>query len=105
MEKTQNLGTWSAYVKNDAGKRPTLIVDGTFPTNGQKPVFSLTEIEPQGINPTDLLLKLSFAAVIDPKGTSSASVHFRKEINTTNEYKSVTVMGDGQVTVANILIK
>jgi hypothetical protein len=64
-----NMGNWNAVVKNN-GKIKWIAVDGTFPTNGEKPVFELVKIYPQGIYTTELMLSLTFGVVVDPNGTS-----------------------------------
>jgi hypothetical protein len=68
METKKNIGKWTALVKNE-GKTPQITVDGTFPTNGEKPGYNLTKNAPQGVNPTELLLTLVFGNLVISEGT------------------------------------
>jgi|GEM_PF-4594491 len=101
METKQNIGEWNAIVINE-GKTPQIIVDGTFPTNGQKPGYHLTKNDPQGINATELLLTLIFGNLATPEGTVSFSVRHKEAIITVEEFKTVLVVDDNGRIIANI---
>lgn len=101
MNNNQNIGKWTAIVKNE-GKTPQIYVDGTFPTNGEKPGYHLTKNDPQGINSSELLLTLVFGSLATPEGTVSFSVHFNEAISTIEKYKTVFVVDENGRTIANI---
>ncbi|MES2727990.1 MAG: hypothetical protein V4643_12855 [Bacteroidota bacterium] len=101
METKQNIGKWTAIVKNE-GKTAQITIDGTFPTNGEKPNYHLSKNEPQGINPTELLLTLVFGNSVTSEGTVYFSVHFNEAITTVEKYETVLVVDDNGRTMANI---
>jgi hypothetical protein len=101
MEAVQNIGKWTSIVKNE-GKTPQITVDGTFPTNGQKPSYRLIKNTPQGIITTELLLTLVFGNLATSEGTVSFSVHYNEAITTIEQYKTVLVVDDNGRTIANI---
>jgi hypothetical protein len=101
METKQNIGKWTAIVINE-GKTPQIIVDGTFPTNGQKPGYHLIKNDPQGINPTELLLTLVFGYLVVSDGTVSFSVNYKEPIVTVEEFKTVHIIDHNDRSIANI---
>ncbi len=108
---TENTGTWSATVQS-AKNLFTLKVEGKIPTNGQKPIFKLTRIDPQGPNPTELILELSFSHLVDKNGQESETVYYPidpkepKILETEDKYKTVLIIGDANgETIANIDIR
>ena len=104
METNQNIGKWTAIVKNE-GKTPQIFVNGTFPTNGEKPVYELIKNEPQGINPTELLVTLIFGSLATKEGTVSFSVGKNWPMTTVEEFKTVLIIDDNGRTIANIDVK
>jgi hypothetical protein len=103
MSTNQNIGNWSAIVKND-GKSPQINVHGHFPTFGQKPRYHLIKNEPQGINPSELLLTLVFGELADAKGSIYFSVSYTELMETHGHYKTVVVVDGNGRTIANIQI-
>jgi len=101
METTNNIGEWTAIVTNE-GKTPQINVNGKFPTNGEKPGYRLTKNEPQGINPTVLLLTLEFGNLVTEDGTKFFNVHFNEAISSTETYKTVFVTDSDGRTIANM---
>ena len=101
METKQNIGEWKAIIISE-GKTPQIIVDGTFPTNGQKPGYHLIKTDHQGINPTELLLTLIFGNLATSEGMVSFSVHYKEAITTVEEFKTVLVVDDNGRIIANI---
>jgi hypothetical protein len=101
MESNQNIGKWTAIVKNE-GTKPQIFVSGTFPTNGQKPGYHLIKNDPQGSNPTELLLTLIFGSLATPKGTVSFFVGDNWPMTTVDEFKTVLVIDENSRTIANI---
>ena len=93
MKSLNNIGNWSAIVKTD-GKAPEIIVTGTFPTNGEKPIFELVKNISQGINPRILLLTILNGHVIDINGKeiSSISKPFQETLNMVDQYDRVSIM-------------
>jgi hypothetical protein len=70
---------------------PTLHIAGEIPTNGEKPVVTLTEAIPQGINPKDLLLDFN-PDVYDPEGSEMLPIQeFTKTLSSGSQYASVTI--------------
>jgi len=96
-----NIGTWSAEVDN-SGKTPFIKVNGTFPTNGEKPVFHLRRNEPQGINNSELLLTLVFGNLADTSGAIDVTVAYSEFFMTTDKYKTVTIVDEDSRTIASI---
>jgi len=97
----ENIGKWSAEVDN-SGKAPFLIVNGDFPVkDGEKPKFHLRKNEPQGINPTELLLTLVFGYLADSSSKINAFVIY-SEIITSNDYKTVLIIDDNERKIASI---
>lgn len=73
---------------------PTLYVQGSIVTNGEKPVVALFESEPQGINPKVLILDMS-PDVYNPNGNSSLQIrNFEKKLANDGQYTHVTVKGN-----------
>lgn len=105
MERNQNIGKWEATITNEDGKTPILKVNGTFPTNGQKPGYALEKANPQGINPSELLLTLIFGRLADPDGDVEFTVFYSEAVQTTDEYRTVLVMDDNGRKIANINIE
>lgn len=101
METKNNIGEWVAIATNE-GKTPQINVDGRFPTDGQKPVYRLTKNDPQGINPTELLLTLEFGNLATEEGTVFFSVHYNEAISSIETYKTVLVVDNDGRTIANI---
>jgi hypothetical protein len=70
---------------------PTLHIAGEIPTNGEKPVVSLTEAVPQGMNPADLLLDFH-PDVYDPEESQMLPIReFTKALSSGHQYTSVTI--------------
>lgn len=103
METKNNIGEWTAIAKNE-GKTPQINVDGRFPTDGQKPGYRLTKNEPQGINPTELLLTLEFGSLATEEGTVFFTVHYNEATSSTETYKTVLVVDNDGRTIANISV-
>lgn len=103
MNENKNIGVWMAIIEND-GKAPQIIVDGNFPTNGQKPVFELKEKYPEGINSSELILILLFGSLVTPLGKATGFVHYQKPIAAVNQYETVLVLDDEDRKIANINI-
>lgn len=101
METKNNIGEWTATVKNE-GKTPQINVDGRFPTDGQKPGYRLTKSVPQGINPTVLMLTLEFGNLVTEEGTVFFTVHYNEAISSTETYKTVLVVDNDGRAIANI---
>ncbi|MBL1220383.1 hypothetical protein JET18_06005 [Chryseobacterium sp. L7] len=101
METKNNIGEWTATVKNE-GKTPQINVNGKFPTNGEKPLYQLIKNDPQGINDSELLLTLIFGNLATPEGTVFFSVHFNEAIASTEKYKTVLVIDENGRNIANI---
>lgn len=101
METKNNIGEWTAITKNE-GKTPQINVNGTFPTDGQKPGYHLIKNDPQGINPTELLLTLEFGNLVTEEGTEFFNVHYNEAISSTDTYKTVLVVDKNVRTIANI---
>ncbi|ODS90107.1 MAG: hypothetical protein ABS44_01735 [Chryseobacterium sp. SCN 40-13] len=101
MSTNQNIGNWSAIVKND-GKSSQINVHGHFPTFGQKPRYHLIKNEPQGINPAELLLTLVFGELADAKGSVYFSVSYTELIETQKKYNTVLIVDGNGRTIANI---
>jgi hypothetical protein len=93
-QKPWSCENWFAYHDFMPGSPPTLHVGTTCtaPTNGYH--FSLVRQAPQGINPTDLLVRL---VVEEPEIANEVittyEVHYREEIDT--RYDSVSILPDG----------
>lgn len=101
METKNNIGEWAAIATNE-GKTPQINVDGRFPTDGQKPGYRLTKNDPQGINPTELLLTLEFGNLATEEGSVFFTVHYNEAISSTETYKTVLVVDNDGRTIANI---
>lgn len=101
MNNNQNIGEWTAIVKNE-GDSLQIIVDGTFPTNGERPNYHLIKNDPQGINATELLLTLVFGYLATSEGTVSYSVHFNEVIPTVEKYTTVRVVDENSRKIANV---
>lgn len=101
--ENQNIGKWSAVVEND-GKTPQLIVSGTFPTFGQKPVYELQLKEPQGIVGSELILVLTFGRLVNSEGAVFFSVTRSFPIEHVEMYKTVLIVDENERTIANIMI-
>lgn len=101
MNPTQKIGNWSAVIEND-GKAPQLIVTGTFPTFGQKPVYHLLINEPQGINDSQLVLLLVYGTLVNPMGSVYFSVYESFAIEHTEKYNSVLIIDANDRTIAEI---
>jgi len=95
----RTIGEWEAWTK-DADLVPHLYVRGTFPTNGELPMFRLTPAEPQGPNPSQLILDLQ-PDLVDETGGSSANVYFQ-EILGNHEYDSVLIRSTRHGVLANV---
>jgi hypothetical protein len=104
MQARTNIGQWTAEIDN-GNKTPNITVDGTFPTNGEKPLYNLIKNEPQGTNPTELLLTLNFGTLADPKGSVNFFVTYNEAISTVEQYKTVQVVDEDGRTIANIDVK
>lgn len=52
MNSIKNIGEWFSYIEKQSGKLH-IMVNGIFPTNGEKPSFRLMKNNPQGVNPTE----------------------------------------------------
>jgi hypothetical protein len=103
MSTNQNIGNWSAIVKND-GKSSQINVHGHFPTLGQKPRYHLIKNEPPGINPAELLLTLVFGELADPKGSVYFSVSYTELIQAQEKYDKVLIVDGNGRTIANIRV-
>lgn len=91
MNNLKNIGNWSAVIQNN-GKAPQLIVNGTFPTNGEKLIFEL--VKPlQGINERILILVLSNGHVVDEKGKETGSLikEYPEIMSSYNQYDMVSI--------------
>lgn len=95
-----NIGKWHAKI--DASNKPQIKVNGIFPTNGERPLFDLKKAEPQGINPTELILDLQFGSLADPNGTGEASVHYSEIVGPSEDFRTVLVRDENSRTIANI---
>ncbi|PKK35286.1 hypothetical protein BWI96_17265 [Siphonobacter sp. SORGH_AS_0500] len=99
MEST--IGSWSASV-SEKGNTFELKVTGEIPTNGEKINFHLGKNDPQGINPTDLLLTLEPDRA-DVQGEYKSPVSYIEDIDVKDTDTTVTILGDSH-TLANIKI-
>lgn len=52
MNSIKNIGEWFSHIEKQSGKLH-IMVNGIFPTNGEKPSFRLMKNNPQGVNPTE----------------------------------------------------
>ena len=86
---------WSAWHNRMPGSRPNLHVLGkcTFPTSGY--TVELKRKEPQGINPTNLLLERTVRKPTGPVSEviTEVEVHYQEE--TEAFYADVTILPDG----------
>lgn len=104
MSKNQNIGNWSAFIKKE-GNDLKIVVNGSFPTNGEKPMYRLIKNDPQGINNTELLLTLQFGTLIDPKGSVFFNAFFSEEIPSIDYFSTVLVIDENTRKIANIKIE
>lgn len=104
MEKNRNIGNWSAILKKE-GKDLQIIVNGSFPTNGEKPVYRLTKSNIIGIIVNELILKLEYGTLADPKGSVFFNVFYSEEVSSVEDYNTVLVVDENSRTIANIKIE
>lgn len=88
----------------DEKKSSKLKVVGKFPTNGEKPIFSLQKNDPQGFNPSILLLTLLFGGVVREGGTGSAIAEYSETLATRDQYSSVQVVAPDGRTLAMAVV-
>ncbi len=100
-ESSGNIGFWTAAIDN-SGAKPQIIVIGRFPTNGEEPVFELTKAEPQGTNPTELILELRFGDLVDPKGSGEGTARYEAIADETSPYRTVLIRDPNGRTIANV---
>jgi hypothetical protein len=92
---------FSAVHHHEPGGRATLVVSGICTVPGADSVVELRRAEPQGINPTDLLLErvVKERPGVDPKASGKlplgVDVPVRYEEETDVEYRTVTILPDG----------
>jgi len=103
MKANQNIGNWSAAVDN-TGKTPQIVINGTFPTFGQKPLYHLEKKDPPGIVDTELVLTLIFGTLANTEGSVFFSVERSYPIEHTDKYKTVLVVDQNERTIANITV-
>jgi hypothetical protein len=103
MGTNQNIGNWSAIIKND-GRAPQINVHGNFPTFGQKPRYHLIKNELQGINPSELLLTLVFGKLAEARGSVYFSVNYTELMETQGKYNTVLILDGNGRTIANIKV-
>lgn len=99
----QNIGNWTAKIKNE-GKTPSLIVEGTFPTNGERPLFKLEKSDPQGIIKGELLLTLLFGELADSQGEFSATVSYPEVVVNEDQYQTVLIVDPNNRKIAKIKV-
>lgn len=100
-DKSLNIGKWTAFVKKE-NQSLQIVVEGTFPTNGEKPLYELTKNTPQGANPTELVLTLNFGYLVNKDGAVFFSANYKEAIKTVETYKTVLVLDDNGRKIANI---
>jgi hypothetical protein len=86
--------TWHAYHDFMPGSAPTLHVSATCtaPTNGY--LFALGRAEPQGINPKDLLLRLTaLESGFANEVVTTYAIEYRED--TEFRYETVSIVPDG----------
>lgn len=98
---SKNIGTWSATIDN-SGKTPLIVVNGTFLTKGERPLFHLRRNEPQGINSTELLLTLVFGNLADPTGDVEVSLMYSEIILNSSFFKTVAIVDEDGKSIASI---
>lgn len=101
MDKSLNIGKWTAIVKKE-NQSLQIFVEGTFPTNGEKPLYELTKKTPRGINTSELVLTLDFGYLVTKDGAVLFSVNYKEAINTSETYKTVLVLDENGRKIANI---
>ena len=101
MGKSLNIGKWTAIVKKE-NQSLQIFVEGTFPTNKEKPLYELTKKTPQGINTSELVLTLDFGYLVTKDGAVLFSVNYKEAINTSETYKTVLVLDENGRKIANI---
>lgn len=92
MVQENSIGKWSAKF-DESGIIPYIMIEGTFPTNGEKPLYHIRRNEPQGTNPTELLLTLIFGNLADPEGQVNFSVAY-SEYATRDMYKTILIVDE-----------
>jgi len=97
----ENIGKWNATIDN-SGTKPQLVVEGTFPTNGEEPVFSLKKAVPQGFNPTELILVLEFGELVDPDGSGEGTARYAEIVDPTRPIRTVLVHDPNSRKLAHI---
>lgn len=101
INSIKNIGEWFSHIEKQSGKLH-IMVDGTFPTNGEKPSFRLMKNNPQGVNPTELVLTLEFGSLVESKGITFATVYYSEPIEMINEFLTVLVIDGNGRNIANI---
>jgi hypothetical protein len=96
----ENIGKWEAWTY-DMDLVPHIYVAGTIPTNGQKPIVSLTDAVPPAKKESDLLLDLS-PNVVDPNGQEKLNVEpYEKPLSGSN-YENVFIRTDSIIAVIKV---
>lgn len=104
MQELENIGNWTAEIKND-GKAPAIEVNGSeIPTDGTKPLFELRRKEPQGFSDSELVLDFIFGEHVEPSGQDFIKVHYN-EIIQRDPFKTVLIVDGNQRKIANIEVK
>jgi hypothetical protein len=94
---TSAFGTLAAKVDN-SGKTPVLHITGQFKNNGQKPRYELQEADSPGINPTILLMTVTFADTIVANGSGTTpELRYSKTLGSETQYESVEVRDDDRL--------
>lgn len=88
----RNIGNWDATIKNE-GKTPQIIVNGQFPTRGQKPGYHLIK---KSSTDNELILTLVFGSLVNEHGSVWFHANYDEAIGNEHQYKSVLVYDDSE---------
>ncbi|MES2388492.1 MAG: hypothetical protein V4543_10860 [Bacteroidota bacterium] len=86
----QSIGNWHAFI-DLAGTKDHIVVDGEFPTNGEKVGFKLETAEVQGINQTELILELTPGNLVHEGGKHTGKAHYKELTKEGPSYKTILV--------------
>jgi hypothetical protein len=100
-DRRDNIGDWTATI-DTSGTKAQIVVDGTFPTNAERPVFTLEKAVPQGFNPAELILILKFGELVDPSGNGKGTARYSDILDDERLYSTVLVLDPNGRTIAHI---
>lgn len=103
MSTNQNIGKWSASIEKKGNDRK-INVNGSFPTNGEKPMYRLIKNESQGSNDTELILTLEYGTLATLEGKVFFPVSYSEVVAKKEKYKTVLVVDENVRTIANIKV-